>query len=261
MKKAKVNNRNSGSDGGNVPTPTPTPIPIRRDIVAMETILAMKPELYVDVAGEPRIELPFACGDPNRPQSPWSLRHDRVRVEIAAFVFHTAGIILFDQEITRILYVLEGKAWKDHRIDIELQQALDEEPLVEALFIFLHQPETEGRFQDSCSKLLTALTKIGRKNGVDTRSKAWPKGAASLSCRLGQLEALLAKCGIKVARGRFPGGARYGKLESDFTRDGGKQTPSQTSSVDNKHHPKTLRNIDARDGAGDDIFDRIQTSE
>ncbi len=259
MKKAKVNNRNSGSDGGN--SPTPTPIPTRRDIVAMETILAMKPELYVDVAGEPRIGLPFARGDPKPPQSPWSLRHDRVRAEIAEFVFQSAGIILFDQEITRILYVLEGKAWKDHRIDIELQQALDEEPLVEALFIFLHQPETEGRFQDSCSKLLTALTKIGRKNGVDTRSKAWPKGAPQLSGRLGQLEALLAKCGIKVARGRFVGGARYVKLESNFTCDGGKQTPSQTSSVDNKHHPKTLRIIDARDGAGGDVFDRIQTSE
>ena len=257
MKRAKVKKRHTVSDDGN----SPTAVPIRRDLDAMKTILAMKPELFVDVAGEPRIGLPFAHGDPMRPQSPWSLRHDRVRAEIAEFVFQTAGIILFDQEITRLLYVLEGMAWKDHRIDIELQQALDEEPLVEALFIFLHQPETEGRFQDSCSKLLPALTKIGRKNGVDTRSKAWPKGAAQLSCRLGQLAALLAKCGITVTRGRLSGGTRYAKLESNFTRDGGNRAPSQTPSIDNHHHPKPLGKIDARDGAGGDVFDRIQSSE
>lgn len=235
--------------------------PARRANVALQAILDAPPELFVDVTGEPRIGLPFARGDPDQPQSPWSLRHGRVRAEIAQFAFQETGHVLFDQEITRILSVLEGMAWKDQRIDIDLKQALDEEPLVEAAFIFLHQPETEGRFQGSCSKLLPALTKIGRKNGVDTRSKAWPKGAAQLSCRLGQLEALLAKCGIQVTRGRLPGGARYVKLESDFTRDGGSKGTSQTSSVDNEHHPKTLRKIDARDAASDTIFDRIQTSE
>lgn len=233
----------------------------RRDIVALQTILDANPELFVDVAGEPRIGLPFARGDPSRPQLLWSLRHSRVRAEIAEFVYRETGSVLFDQEITRVLCVLEGRAWKDQRIDVELKQALDEEPLIEALFIFLHQPETAGQFQGQCSKLLPALTKLGRKNGVDTHSKAWPKGAAQLSFRLGQLTNLLTKCGIRVTRGRLPGGARYVNLESDFTCDGGATEPSQPVPVDKDHHPKCLRKIDARDVASDDIFERIQTPE
>ena len=238
-----------------------SPSSTRRDIVALQTILNAKPELFVDVAGEPRIDLPFVRGAPNRRPSPWPLRHARVRAEIAEFVFRETGHVLFDQEITRILSVLEGKAWKDQRIDIDLKQALDEEPLVEALFIFLHQSETEGRFLGPCSKLLLALTKIGRKNGADTRSKTWPKGAAQFSFRLGQLEHLLAKCGITVTRGRQPGGGRYVKLESNFRCDGDPMGTPQPSSVDSGHHPKSLRQINARDVASDAIFDRIQTSK
>ncbi len=235
--------------------------PTRRDLVALQAVLNAKPELFVDIAGEPRIDLPFSCITPNRRPLPWPLRHGRVRAEIAEFIFRETGHVLFDQEITRILSVLEGKAWKDQRTDLDLKQALDEEPVVEALFIFLHQPETEGRFQGPCSKLLLALTKLGRKSGVDTRSKAWPKGAAQFSFRLGQLEQLLAKCGITVTRGRQPGGARYVKLESTFTCDDGPNGTSRTSSVDSDHHPKALRKSDARDVASDAIFDRIQTSQ
>lgn len=237
------------------------PFPTRIEAITVQTILDATKELYVDAAGEPRIGLPIVRGDPRRSESVWPLRHSRVRSEIAEFIFREKGRVPSDQEITRILNVLEGKAWKDHRIDIDLKQALDEEPLIEAVFIFLHQPETAGRFCGSCSMLLPALTKIGRKNGVDTRSRAWPKGAAQLSSRLGQLKAILQKGGVEVERGRMSGGTRYVELVSNFTCGDAKKEASQTPSLDNSHHPNKLRTTDACDTASESIFDRIQTSE
>jgi hypothetical protein len=229
--------------------------------VNVQAVLDAAPELFVDAAGEPRIGLPIPRDDPKHAVTIWPLRDIRVRSEIAEFLFREKGRVLSESEITRILNVLEGKAWKDHRIDIELKQALDEEPLIEAVFIFLHQPETAGQFRGSCSKLLPALTKIGRKSGVDTRSRAWPKGAAQLSNRLGQLEAMLQKCGVSMRRGRMPGGARYVNLVSNFSRDDGAKTASQTPSLDNDHHPNKLCTTDACDAASEGIFDRIQLSE
>lgn len=229
--------------------------------VNVQAILDATPELFVDAAGEPRIGLSIARGDPERSVTIWPLRDVRVRSEIAEFLFREKERVPSGSEITRILNVLEGKAWKDHRIDIDLKQALDEEPLIEAVFILLRQPETAGQFRGSCSKLLQALTKVGRKNGVDTRSRAWPKGAAQLSSRLGQLEAMLQKCGVAMKRGRMPGGARFVSLVSNFNCDDGAKTASQTPSLDNSHHPNKLRTTDACDTASESIFDRIQTSE
>jgi hypothetical protein len=229
--------------------------------VNVQAVLDAAPELFVDAAGEPRIGLPIPRGDPKHAVTIWPLRDVRVRSEIAELLFREKGRVLSESEITRILNVLEGKAWKDHRIDIDLKQALDEEPLIEAVFIFLHQPETAGQFRGSCSKLLPALTKIGRKNGVDTRSRAWPKGAAQLSSRLGQLEAMLQKCGVAVSRGRMSGGARFVSLVSNFGCGDATKAASQTPSLDNSHHPNKLRTTDACDAASEQIFDRIKSSK
>jgi hypothetical protein len=230
----------------------------RRDALAMSAILASEPELYVDVTGVPRITLPLAPTSEAR--MPWSLRHARVRAEIAELVFHKRGLILFEHEIRRILCVLEGKAWREQRYDLDTVQALDAEPLVEALYIYLHQPEVNGRFSGTCTKLLSDLKKVAVKNGVDIACDAWPKGPARLSFRIGELTKLLEKFKITAKRGRANGGAKCVLIKSPFRRDAGAKAASQPATSDNSHYPKDLR---VR-GGGDDgskLLDRIAKKE
>lgn len=209
----------------------------RRDVVALELILSNGPELYVNIVGEPCICLPFVPGS-NR--SAWHLKHERVRAEIAGLIWEKLKLVLYDNELSRILRVLESQAWRDQRIDIDLKEAIDRDPLLEGLLILLADSDSKDGVNLKASELLTQLEKKARLNGVDTQHHSWPKGAAQLSRRIGELSSLLQQAGITVERGRNNGGVRFINLHRKTPCDDGEPTASQPPSIDKSHHPQTL---------------------
>lgn len=228
---------------------------VPQDVIALRLILDANPELYCDIAGEPRIRLPTASEQP--PEELWSLRSDRVRAWIAEFIWEKSTRVLLDREIDRILNILEGKAWLDQRRDLELCDAIEHESVLEALLLFI---EKEGRFEGTMTRLVQKLAMVARRAGLDIKSKKWPKGTPQFSNRIKELEPLLKKAQITVERRRDAFQRRI-VLERQ-TRDGASSPPSHEPSVDKSHHPKDQRRNDATDPQKRaNVFARITHSE
>ena len=105
----------------------------------------------------------------------------------------------------------------------------------------------------------SSFQKKANKYGVDTQSRAWPKGPAQLSRRIGELKQLLNKADVEVGIGRQPGGNRYISLSRKKGCDDGGETPSQIPAIDKSHHPKSLQPPDGCDGKShSDLFDRLE---
>lgn len=225
----------------------------RRDEAALGLILATQPELFLNIIGEPCIGLPVAA---EADRTPWHLHSERVRAEIAGFIWEKLNLVVYDHELNRILRVLECQAWRDQRVDVELKDAVDNDPLLEGLVIFLNDPNRRGGVNLTASELLDELSKVARKSGVDTNHHSWPKGAAQLSRRIGELSSILQKAGISVERGRNSGGVRFINLSRDSCDDD-ESTPSQPPSIDKSHHPKPLPTADGSDGTSEAVFSAI----
>lgn len=231
-----------------------------RAATALRLILNSTPSLYCNVVGTPCIGLPSIRPGPpqEEAQEEWPLRSERVRAWIGEFFWEQTGMVLRERGITQTVIVLEGKAWHDQRLDLELSAAMDQEPVLEAAVIWMNQ---NPRFEGTQTKLLEELGKIAKKYGVDTQSQAWPKGPAQLSRRISELESLLKKAGVAVTIGRKPGGDRFVVLdkvkageEKPKEGDDVGTTPSQPASVDKSHHPKMLRRCGGGDG---DVFIKL----
>lgn len=166
-------------------------------------------------------------------------------------------IVLAEREIDRIVTVLIGRAWYDQRHDIEVTLAMDEDPLLEALVIFMHE---HAVFDKSCTALKSSLDHVARTAGLDTKDRLWPKGAPQLSHRIEGLKPLLKRAGITAELDRRSGGARFVKLTQDKPSGGDVAGPPPASSIDNSHHPREIHRHD--DGDGDSrkkLFDLLRT--
>lgn len=227
---------------------------IRRDVMTLDLILSEEPELYVNIVGEPFIGLPIAA---STERAPWLLKSERVQAEVAGFIWEKLRIVLYTHEVSRILRVLESCAWKDQRVDIELKDAIDHDPLLESLFILLSDPNSKGGVNLTASELLNLLQKKARLHSLDTAHDCWPKGPAQLSRRIGDLSPLLEKNGVKVERGRNPGGIRFINLCRESNCDDGGPVASQPPSIDKSHHPQPLLPADAADADVDGIYNEI----
>lgn len=232
----------------------------RRDLIAIETVLQLNPVLFVNTIRQPHIMLPLLADESDRES--WSLRHDRVKAELARLVYELKDLVLFDQELNRILNVLEGRAWLTHREEISTEQAFDESPLIEAAFIFLKQPEQAGSFHGSASKLLHLLNQTARKCAIETTGYSWPQGAAQLSRQLFQQIVVLERLGIHIERGRESGGYRYISLTSVFAEscDDADIPSPQVSSREKTLDVTVLATDDDADRRSNSIFERISIS-
>jgi hypothetical protein len=218
---------------------------VRQPALALALILATKPELFINVVGQPTIGLPSS---PERlQQKTWPLRSERVKAWIAEFIWHQSGIVLAEREIDRIVTVLVGKAWHDPRHDIELTDAMDQDPLLEALLILMHE---HAIFDKTCTALHTALDQVAREAGLDTKDRLWPKGAPQLSRRIEELKPLLKRGQVTAVLGRRSGGFRFVKLTRDPPSGGDAAGPPLPPPVDNSHHPAKIHRHDD----GDDVF-------
>jgi hypothetical protein len=232
-----------------------TEAPVKHDALVLSLLEQEALELYCDLVGQPSIHLP--CTDGQVSDESWGLRSERVRAWIATFAWERLKQILLDREIDRILNVLEGRAWRNRRIDIELYEAIEHEPVLEALLLLLQK---EARYEGTMTQLMQQLVKTARRAGLDVKARSWPKGTPQLSSRIRQLEPLLAKAQIKVERHR-DGFQRRITLQRQ-TNDAAASPPSQASSIDKSHHPTNLRHVDAMDPEKRaSIFARIHQPE
>ena len=169
------------------------------------------------------------------------------------------GIVLAEREIDRIVTVLVGKAWHDLRNDVELTEAMDQDPLLEALLIFMHE---HAVFDKSCTALKAALDQVARSSGLDTKDRLWPKAAPQLSCRIGELKPVLKRAGITAEIGRRAGGHRFVRLVREALNGGDATGPPLPPSVDNSHHPKETHRHDGGDGDfRKKLFDLLRTPD
>lgn len=224
----------------------------RRDVSALNLILSVISEVSCDIAGQPSVSINHDQDE----QQVWSIHSRRFRSWIAEFVWDHADIVLYDQELNRILTVLEGRAWNNQQVDTQVCEAIEKDPLFEAIIIWIN--EKKQSFDGRSTKLLLELNKTAKKFGVDTQHQAWPKAPAQLSRRIRQLEQIFERVGISIEVGRRPGGERFIRLSKTDACDSEAETPTQVPPVDKLHHPITLTAPDASDGKADDIFSRVQ---
>lgn len=209
-----------------------------QDAFALEQVLAAQPELFCDMMGQPRIRLPHSRDHPV--EEPWSLRSGRVRGWIADLMWEHSSLVLLDREIDRILNVLEGKAWRDQRRDIELCDAIEQDAVLEAILLLM---ERETLFEGTVTKLQRELIKVAKRAGLDVKGKTWPKGSPQLSGRIRVLESLLSKAGIAVERNRDS--LQRKLILKRHAHDDPASGASRGPSVDKSHHPKGKRRNDA----------------
>jgi hypothetical protein len=111
------------------------------------------------------------------------------------------------------------------RHDVELTEAVDEDPLLEALLIFMHE---HAVFDKSCTALMAALDQVARSSGLDTKDRLWPKAAPQLSKRIERLKPLLKRVDIAVELGRRSGGLRFVRLTLEKQSGGDAAAPPAT---------------------------------
>ena len=234
---------------------TETTTASRQSASALERILATEPDLYINVVGQPTIKLPTSSGQP-LPQT-WLLRSERIKAWIAEFMWDQTGVVLAERVIERIVTVLVGKAWHDPRHDVELTEAMDEDPLLDALLIFMHEHSV---YDKSCTALKADLDQLARSSGLDVKDRLWPKATPQLSRRIAELKPLLKRAGITAELGRKAGGIRFVRLAREKPTGGDAKGPPLSPSVDNAHYPKEIHWRDDGDGASrKKLFDLVRT--
>lgn len=227
----------------------------RRDVSALKCILSAQPKLYVNIIGQPHIEIPFEAGVK---KTFWHLNHNRVCTEISGYIWDKLGFMLYRNELNRMLDILESRAWKNQQTDIELSEAIDDDPLFECLMILLFAPNSEESVNLTATRLLDKLDLCASRNRIDIRQQAWPKGAAQLSRRIGELIPILEKVRIAVTRGRNSGGIRFIQLSRAPPCDDAVPIASQHRPINQSHYPKPNTPVDAGDADSGGIFSKIE---
>lgn len=226
----------------------------RQPALALEQILTTNLELYINFVGQPTIGLPNSLERPRREY--WPLRSERIKAWVAEFVWDQFGVVLAEREIDRIVTVLVGKAWHDQRHDIAVTEAMDQDPLLEALLILMQE---HAVFDKSCTALKAELDHVARAAGLDTKDRLWPKGAPQLSRRIEELKPFLKRAGVTAELGRRSGGHRFVKLTCEKSSGGDVAGPPPSPSIDNSHYPREIHRHD--DGDGDSrrmLFDLLR---
>lgn len=191
---------------------------------AIEAIMATQPQLFVDFTGKPMIGIPLTTCQSDRVVH--RLRSDRARASLFATVSRDADFVPFQEEINRVLWILEDMAWKDVRTDTTYSAAVEQSDLIDAIDILANTIEGIVLYHGTCSGLRDRLNDIAVTNGIDVRHEQWPKGASRLSQRLWELRELLRSGGILIERGRS-NGPRWIKLSRVAPDDGAREASTE----------------------------------
>lgn len=154
----------------------------RRDQLIIEAVLDVSPNVYTNELGVTCILLPLDGQDSDK--SEFAIRDPRVKAEISCHAFEKTTLIPHHSEINRVLTVLEGKAWKKNKTNVDFLEAIDADPLLETVYIFLKQKKIGGQYEGNCTKLLAELNNIAISKSIHIKIPSWPKGTAQLSHQL-----------------------------------------------------------------------------
>lgn len=229
--------------------------PVQRERTISDTVLQTNPELYINQLGIPCISLPLS--DQAVEKSEYSIASQRTRAELASLIYSNTGLTPSNWELSNLMIILQGLAWKVNKTDTGLAEILDSDPLLEATYLFLNQVNVGGCFRGSCTKLAHELSSLALTNEIYTKDSNWPKGIAQLSHRLWKSRTYLKKCGIDIRRGRFSGGQRYIELNLSTESDAADLPASPGGHTSNALSDNRLECIDDGDGAVEELFDRI----
>ena len=165
--------------GGNTPAPS-----------VLQLLLESGAQPYCDVAGIPRLRRETD----NAPFLPWPIRSRQVEAWAANLYYRQNGQLIGRSELQQALLVLEGIALENPEGDGEIDDVIEEEPVLTMLIVLLTDRNT---WEGTASQLLSELTQLAWSHGVNPdRHPAWPVDAARLSSRLRQLTPWLAKAEI-----------------------------------------------------------------
>ena len=220
--------------------------------LGLQIVLASGIEFYCSSLGQPTVKLPI---DENSDFRVWPVLSDRVAAWIHHIVWQQACVVLHRQEINRIRWVIAGMAWEDERVSLDLMEAMDENPLFEALVLFIMEKRS---YDGTCTKLLAEIKKTANSRGIDQRSTAFPDDVAVLGRRIRQLLPLLEKAAIQVDCGRR-GGQRYVSLLYDGDGIDPPEASGNEPPTNSPHGPEGQPSTDESDAATrEDVFKRIE---
>jgi hypothetical protein len=224
---------------------------------ALQAILDKEPDLSVMRAGIPFISWPLDKASEERTFC--KLQHAQIKPGLAAFVWDTFRIVLYERELNRLVRVLEGFAWRNITTDAELSQAIEQDPFLETLFLYLRTLDADQPYEGSCSLLLSRLEKCAAKNRLLSSPADLPGGAPQLSRKLEESREFLEKLGYQLARGRYTKtGDRFVRISLATYSDDDDQTASDHCKSTPAEQNNVLVETDDADGAIADLMDQIR---
>ena len=214
----------------------------------LDAIKATGPSLYVNIANRPMVEIPFES--PPEVRKAWPLDSDSVEAEVALFAYsRPIPIVLRDRQVTQIIRVMKGLAWRTHRAPENLSDAFDDDPLLEALDAIVNT-DSPKPLECTMSELLNKLRDAAGRLGINQDEKAWPKGPAQFSKHLTELsdQGSLEKVGIEFSRNKNAR-PRSILLRPALTSDATSLAVSEQRRDPNTALHQELQKVDGNDGA------------
>lgn len=137
-----------------------------------------------------------------------------------------------------------------HNIDKQNEEAIEASPVGVAVLSFM---EDQDNWEGTASDLLSELEKLTIKLKIDTRSRDWPKSAASVSRRIQLIQANLSEKGIIVvrddkARPRRLTISKHGENidGSDISSENGKSEPNLVPTTSKENQENSDISIDGQ---------------
>ncbi len=224
---------------------------------ALQAILDKEPDLCVMRAGIPFISWPLDKASEERTFC--KLHHPQIKPSLATFVWEEFAIVLYERELNRLVRVLEGFAWRNVTSDAELSQAIEQDPFLETLFLYLRTLDADQHYEGSCSVLLSRLEKCAVKNRLISREEDLPGGAPQLSRKLEKSREFLEKLGYQLARGRYTKtGDRFVRISLATYSDDDNRTASDHCKSTPAEQNNVLVETDDADGAIADLMDQVR---
>lgn len=226
------------------------PVKATKTSTALRLVLDTSPELFVGLSGIPMIVVGSTSNG-----EPLCLHSKRIRDWVALQFWKATEDTLRELEIDQILRVLAGLAWNELRNPPSIEVAMDEDPLVEAVLVFIGR---QSRFDGTATALLKELGSVANRLGTDVRSPLWPKCPGRLSFRLQQLRGILSVAGLSIEAGRKSGRERFMTIAELDCDDKGSSLASGRSSLANTQHDSELHAGRNGDEARQSLFESLR---
>ncbi len=210
------------------------------DVVALELVLQGMTECYLDPSGEPRLRRKSDKPD----DVPWPVRSRETEGWIAKIFFEATHTLLGRGQIDRVLLYLEGKAAEHTRVDMELCDAIESEPV---LGLIIQLIKHERYLKTTTDALLRRLRELAKDRPYLMLAPRWPARTEALGRSLRRLGPWFSKAEIKITFTR-DGRHRWIELTDSFGRHNGEPSPQPSQA-----NPTPQQNLCHSDGSDGEV--------